>query len=122
MTVLRFGAGSKRSENVQVLRGLGNDDPSPYRAMIQEAFPGLRGDVVSAVPSNADVDKLTPTDVCIATYWTTAYYQLLYNQTRRKFYFVQDYESMFYHSRYHVRPDSGPHTASTLSALAIPQQ
>jgi glycosyltransferase involved in cell wall biosynthesis len=97
MTVLRFADRYKRSENVAnhfVITGA--DDPSPYRAMIQEAFPGLRGDVVSAVPSTQDVDKLTPTDVCIATYWTTAYYQLLYNQTRRKFYFVQDYESTFY--------------------------
>jgi hypothetical protein len=43
-----------------------------------------------------EVEKLTPTDACIATYWTTAYYQLLFKQTRRKFYFVQDYEPMFY--------------------------
>jgi uncharacterized iron-regulated protein len=64
--------------------------------MIEQAFPGLMGDVVSAVPSMQDVEKLTPTDVCIATYWTTAYYELLFNQTRRKFYSVQDYEPIFY--------------------------
>ena len=97
MTVLRFADQYKRSENVAnhfVITGA--DDPSPYRAMIEQAFHGLTGDVVSAVPSMQDVEKLSPTDVCIATYWTTAYYQLLFNQTRRKFYFAQDYEPRFY--------------------------
>lgn len=97
MTVLRFADQYKRSENVAnhfVIAGA--DDPSPYRAMIERAFPGLTGDVVSAVSSIQEVEQVAPTDACIATYWTTAYYQLLFNQTRRKFYFVQDYEPRFY--------------------------
>ena len=61
MTVLRFADRYKRSENVaNYFVVTGADDPSPYRAMIQEAFPGLRGDVVSAVPSMQDVDKTYP--------------------------------------------------------------
>jgi hypothetical protein len=97
MTILRFADRFKQSENVAnhfVITGA--DDPSPYRAMIEGAFPALADDVVSVVPSMHEVEKLSPTDACIATYWTTAYYQLLFNQTRRKFYFVQDYEPMFY--------------------------
>jgi O-antigen biosynthesis protein len=97
MTVLRFADQYKRNENVAnhfVITEA--DDPSPYRAMIEQAFPGLTGGVVSAVPSMQEVEKLAPTDACIATYWTTAFYQLLFNQTRRKFYFAQDYEPRFY--------------------------
>jgi glycosyltransferase involved in cell wall biosynthesis len=37
-----------------------------------------------------------PADACVATLWSTAYYVLKFTQTKRKFYFLQDFEPMFY--------------------------
>jgi O-antigen biosynthesis protein len=97
MTILRFADYYKKEKNVShhfVITDAG--DPEPYREMIVQAFPGLEGEAVSAAGSVAEVEKLGGTDIAIATYWTTSFYQLLFNQTRRKFYFVQDYEPSFY--------------------------
>jgi glycosyltransferase involved in cell wall biosynthesis len=43
-------------------------------------------------------DKLDipESDACIATLWATAFPALKYQKTKRKFYFVQDYEPLFY--------------------------
>jgi glycosyltransferase involved in cell wall biosynthesis len=58
------------------------------------AFPALRAARVVAL--DGPPDGLPPTDACVATYWTTAYTALRFNQTRRKFYMLQDFEPMFH--------------------------
>jgi glycosyltransferase involved in cell wall biosynthesis len=46
--------------------------------------------------SDLQITGLPSSDVSIATLWTTAYTSLHYQKVRRKFYFVQDYEPLFY--------------------------
>jgi glycosyltransferase involved in cell wall biosynthesis len=44
----------------------------------------------------AGLAGLAKTDASIATLWSTAYPALKFNQVRRKFYFIQDFEPLFY--------------------------
>lgn len=76
------------------------------RRRIRAAFPELAEHcriVILAPPARPE--HLEPADAGIATEWRTAYTLLRYNQVRRKFYFVQDDESLF-------------HAAGASSALA----
>jgi O-antigen biosynthesis protein len=41
-------------------------------------------------------ELLPDSDICFATIWHTAYTLSKYHRTRAKFYFIQDYESLFY--------------------------
>ena len=64
---------------------------------IRSQFPALC-DASFLVP-DWDVDSiedLPATDVAFATFWPSAYVLLRFNQTLRKYYFIQDYEPMFY--------------------------
>ncbi len=67
------------------------------RSAIRAAFPALAdhcGLVEFTHPSQ--FASLPPCDAAIATLWTTAYTVLQLQTARRKFYFMQDYESRFY--------------------------
>jgi glycosyltransferase involved in cell wall biosynthesis len=63
---------------------------------ITAAFPGLGKSDVRVMNSDAQIDDLPDSDAAIATLWTTAYSLLKFRHTRRKFYFIQDYEPLFY--------------------------
>jgi cellulose synthase/poly-beta-1,6-N-acetylglucosamine synthase-like glycosyltransferase/glycosyltransferase involved in cell wall biosynthesis len=67
------------------------------RSAIREAFPAL-ADQCSLVEftSPSQLSSLPGCDAAIATLWTTAYSVLQLRNARRKFYFMQDYESRFY--------------------------
>ena len=67
------------------------------RKTIGEAFPALARecDVVEFVDDD-QLASLAASDAAVATLWTTAYSVLQYGNARRKFYFMQDYESRFY--------------------------
>lgn len=69
------------------------------RARIAQAFPALADacDVVILVPSAPALD-LGVADTAVCTLWTTAYALLRLRNVRRKFYFVQDWEPLFYPS------------------------
>jgi glycosyltransferase involved in cell wall biosynthesis len=74
--------------------------PTPeviIRSAIKAAFPEL-GEKCGLVEfSNYGYLALVPPcDAAIATLWTTAYSVLRFQNVRRKFYFMQDYESRFY--------------------------
>ena len=43
-----------------------------------------------------EIEKLPPSDIAFCTIWISAYFLLRYNKTKRKFYFIQDYEPLFY--------------------------
>jgi glycosyltransferase involved in cell wall biosynthesis len=64
--------------------------------LIARAFPALSDAPVTRLTRYTEIPALPETDASIATLWTTAYFLLKYNQTRRKFYFLQDYEPLFY--------------------------
>lgn len=69
------------------------------RARIAEAFPALAGacEVVALSPFEKNPD-FGFADAAVCTLWTTAYPLLRLRNVRRKFYFVQDWEPLFYPS------------------------
>jgi O-antigen biosynthesis protein len=71
-------------------------DDSKIKNMLSEAFPALSDSSVLSVVIDDDWRRIPPTDVTISTLWATAYFSLRFNKTKRKFYFIQDYEPMFY--------------------------
>ncbi len=64
-------------------------------AKIQSAFPQMR-DFEVFIRRGHDVNVIPYSDVSIATLWTSAYRLLKFSNTRGKFYFMQDYEPLFY--------------------------
>ena len=65
-------------------------------ASLIENFPDLNF-VVRVFRRGIDrAEDLPHSEIAFCTLWTTAYVMLRYNQTLRKFYFMQDYEPMFY--------------------------
>jgi len=97
-TILRFADYFSRKYNIwSTFAVLGRAHPQRMRQRIASAFPEFarRGDVV-VIASNSQVNELPACDASISTLWTTAYAALHFRKTRRKFYFLQDYEPLFY--------------------------
>lgn len=59
-------------------------------------FPSLKFIVLKFLHGRDSVDIIPRSDIAVCTLWTTAYVMLKYNRTFRKFYFMQDFEPMFY--------------------------
>lgn len=99
-TILRFAARFARCYGVHscfvILGGPDAPTPADYVRRIADAFPDLAGSQAVVINSDADLPAVPDSDACFATLWSTAYYVLKNNRTRRKFYFLQDYEPMFY--------------------------
>jgi O-antigen biosynthesis protein len=96
-TILRFANHLKEKKGVRnhfVL--IGNMSEERTSQKIGEAFPNLAHEPVHRISRIEKVADLDYTDAAVATLWNTAYYLLKYNKTRRKFYFIQDYEPLFY--------------------------
>jgi GT2 family glycosyltransferase/glycosyltransferase involved in cell wall biosynthesis len=98
-TILRFASYLKRHKGVQsrfylIVGG----DPQKVHDAIAGAFPNLHGSLVQVVAddSHEQLGTVAYADACVSTLWSTAYYVLKFNRTRRKFYFVQDAEPLFY--------------------------
>jgi glycosyltransferase involved in cell wall biosynthesis/GT2 family glycosyltransferase len=67
------------------------------RSTIRSAFPALADDCgLFELTKYSQLPSLPACDAAISTLWTTAYSILQMSQARRKFYFMQDYESRFY--------------------------
>ena len=64
------------------------------KAKVVEAFPSLRDIDVRVL--RLPWDPVPEADASIATFWTSAYAVLKNRASRRKFYFIQDYEPLFY--------------------------
>lgn len=64
---------------------------------IEKAFPNLAGAKLKIYdPLRERIKDLPESDVGVCTFWASAYFLLRYNQTKRKYYFIQDYEPLFY--------------------------
>jgi O-antigen biosynthesis protein len=63
---------------------------------IIKAFPELKTCEVIVLNSLEAIQNIQPADFSIATLWTTAYVLLKVQNTGLKFYFIQDYEPLFY--------------------------
>jgi O-antigen biosynthesis protein len=97
-TILRFAEHFAEKHGVHsTFAILGNVNTYAIRERISTAFPQLANAAeVRAVRYEEAVHDLPPCDAAIATLWTTAYPLLKFSRTSRKFYFIQDYESLFY--------------------------
>ena len=97
-TILRFAEyfhTQKKTQNRLVICGDKDSSMSDVRRKIVAVTPGLSSqDLIPLTDGN--VEGLPPADACIATQWTTAYPLLKFKKTTAKFYFIQDYEPLFY--------------------------
>jgi glycosyltransferase involved in cell wall biosynthesis len=97
-TALRLADALSRFEGTHnrlvISRGTPDVDENDLHAQVEKAFPDLRFDLLITGPGLA-MQSLPESDIAIATLWTTAYDLLRFNQTRGKFYLVQDFEPAF---------------------------
>jgi len=96
-TILRFAAyftENKEVENSFVI--FGNTSKELILEKITSAFPELKTSKLYILSSEREMDKINEADASICTLWTTAYYSLKFNKVKKKFYFIQDYEPLFY--------------------------
>lgn len=96
-TIFRF------ANHLQSVKGVKNNfiivggiNASDTYSRIVEAFPLLKDSKVLCIGDVSDLNKAPYADASICSLWTTAYYQLRFNKTKRKFYFIQDFEPLFY--------------------------
>lgn len=59
-------------------------------------FPSLKFSLFKFRKGINTVAEIPISDIAFCTLWTTAYLLLKYNKTKKKFYFMQDYEPVFY--------------------------
>ena len=96
-TILRFAADFAERHGVNSrFVVLGQTPPTVMLRRITAAFPALSKADVRVIESDAQMDDLPASDAAISTLWTTAYSLLKFRHARRKFYFIQDFEPLFY--------------------------
>lgn len=96
-TILRFADyfhTKKGVKNRLIIYGNQLASETAIKNRIGKIFPNLLSDEVITVTTN--LDRVPQADVCIATFWTSAYLVLKFNKTQGKFYLIQDYEPLFY--------------------------
>ncbi|RTE08163.1 glycosyltransferase [Paenibacillus whitsoniae] len=96
-TILRFAEFltlNRKIRNQFVIVGI--DDVRSVREAILAAFPSLEDCEVIGLTSDYRINSIPSSDISFCTLWTTAYTQLKYNKTKKKFYFLQDWEPLFY--------------------------
>jgi glycosyltransferase involved in cell wall biosynthesis len=99
LTILRAADYMRRHGRQSHFVGVGAASPERLRGAISLAFPELAaGSKVSVLKPNEDVNALGlgPLRAAICTLWTTAYPLLKLRNVAERFYFVQDYEPLFY--------------------------
>ncbi len=97
-TILRFADYFRRLHGIEAEFVFpGRVPETVMKSRLATAFPELASAArVTRLRSHEDWSRIRESDVTISTLWTTAYAALHFQKTRRKFYFVQDYESLFY--------------------------
>jgi len=96
-TILRFADYFTREKGIQnrmIFYGGQNGALTTLREKIGENFPSLINDTYGV--GDSDAGKLPASDISIATTWDSAYLLLRAANTAGKFYFVQDFEPLFY--------------------------
>jgi len=76
------------------------DDPTidieGLRVMVGKEFPALSKADFFKLPASKDLSDISSSDATISTFWPSCYISARFNRTKKKFYFVQDYEPLFY--------------------------
>ena len=97
MTILRTADYLLNHEGIQqrfLICGDSNSDA--IHDQITKAFPNLHSAEVIILNSAQAIQNIPASDFSIATLWTTAYVLLKVENTGLKFYFIQDFEPLFY--------------------------
>ena len=71
-------------------------DAVPIEKGLATHFPSLAFSVRKFLRGAHDVADLPEADIGVCTLWTTAYLLLKHNKVSRKYYFLQDFEPVFY--------------------------
>ncbi len=72
-------------------------DVAKLERQIGEKFPSLENyEIIIFDHASQDVNDLPECDIAICSFWVSAYLLLKFNKTKRKYYFIQDYEPLFY--------------------------
>lgn len=72
-------------------------DVAKLDAQIKQTFPKLINyEIIIFDHARDEVDSLPESDIAICSFWVSAYLLLKFNKTKRKYYFIQDYEPIFY--------------------------
>jgi len=77
--------------NFVITQKIDLSDIKRLKQTIENTFPELEAFRIFDINT-----KLPSCDIAFATTWQSAYYVLHYNKTKIKFYFIQDYEPLFY--------------------------
>ena len=96
-TILRFADYFSREKGIQnrmIFHGGQNGNLSSLRKKIGASFPSLVDSIYRLGDDGSG--KLPASDISFATDWTSAYLLLHAKNTAGKFYFVQDFEPLFY--------------------------
>ncbi|MEM3434010.1 MAG: glycosyltransferase family 4 protein [Candidatus Methanomethyliaceae archaeon] len=76
-----------------------NTDPKQIESIIRRTFPGMQFEVLLKPEKSCYPEDWVPhADLAIATTWQSAYEVVRFNNTNGKYYFLQDFEPMFYPS------------------------
>jgi glycosyltransferase involved in cell wall biosynthesis len=96
-TILRFAEWFRRNRGIRsTFCVIGHGSPERFRSLFGMAFPDLAAESEFFVMGHKDVNRLPASDAAICTLWTTAYAALHFTHARKKFYFIQDDEALFY--------------------------
>lgn len=72
-------------------------DTAALKIQIEENFPKLKNyEIIIYDLNNQTADDMPESDIAFCSFWTSAYLLLKFNKTKRKYYFIQDYEPLFY--------------------------
>lgn len=96
-TILRFASGFLDRHGVRsnlIVYDRPQASAAEMKARVVEAFPSLAS--IPLLVLKTTQDPVPDSDASIATLWTSAFVVMKNRTTRRKFYFVQDYEPLFY--------------------------
>jgi glycosyltransferase involved in cell wall biosynthesis len=96
-TILRFASGFLDRHDVRstlIVYDRPDASPAELKARVVEAFPSLASMPLLVLKTTQD--PVPDADASIATFWTSAFVVMKNRAARRKFYFVQDYEPLFY--------------------------
>lgn len=97
MTIIRFAAHMRLQTGIrQRFIVCGAASTEEMRARVQLAIPAFDDFEVYILDGEAAIHNIPAADYGIATLWTTAYVLLGVQNCGLKFYFVQDFEPLFY--------------------------
>ncbi len=73
-------------------------DVNKLEGEIRRYFPNITNHTITVFDDDKEkcIASLPASDIAFCTIWVSAYILLKFNKTKRKYYFIQDYEPLFY--------------------------